>query len=111
MDFPTIFVNIFFLLEAEHMLYNVCQVLLTFVCKSSKRQLTSFNTYNPCAFTNLFVCFFSRNCSGAGATLFRSWATYLNRSIILTPEVAHLIFPRILCGNGLFLKTRVFLFP
>lgn len=24
--------------------------------------------------------------SGAGATLFRSWATYLNRSIILTPE-------------------------
>ncbi|KAF8717048.1 hypothetical protein HU200_026159 [Digitaria exilis] len=26
-------------------------------------------------------------CSGAGAHLFRSWATFLNRSIILTPEV------------------------
>lgn len=32
----------------------------------------------------LFNCF---NYSGAGAHLFRSWATYLNRSIILTPEV------------------------
>ncbi|XP_028117814.1 uncharacterized protein LOC114315407 [Camellia sinensis] len=28
----------------------------------------------------------SLNCSGAGATFFRSWATYLNRSIFLTPE-------------------------
>lgn len=27
------------------------------------------------------------NCSGAGAHLFKSWATFLNRSIILTPEV------------------------
>jgi hypothetical protein len=27
------------------------------------------------------------DCSGAGAHLFRSWATYINRSIILTPEV------------------------
>lgn len=26
-------------------------------------------------------------CSGAGAHLFKSWATYMNRSIILTPEV------------------------
>ncbi|XBI75922.1 hypothetical protein VPH35_069225 [Triticum aestivum] len=28
----------------------------------------------------------SQVCSGAGAHLFRSWATFLNRSIILTPE-------------------------
>ncbi|KAH7529505.1 hypothetical protein FEM48_Zijuj05G0191000 [Ziziphus jujuba var. spinosa] len=28
--------------------------------------------------------------SGAGAHLFRSWATYINRSIILTPEVQYL---------------------
>ena len=28
------------------------------------------------------------NCSGAGPHLFKSWATYLNRSIILTPEVS-----------------------
>jgi hypothetical protein len=27
------------------------------------------------------------DCSGAGAHLFRSWATYINRSIILTTEV------------------------
>lgn len=27
------------------------------------------------------------HCSGAGAHLFRSWAKFLNRSIILTPEV------------------------
>ncbi|MCI17435.1 exostosin family protein, partial [Trifolium medium] len=26
--------------------------------------------------------------SGAGAHLFKSWATYINRSIILTPEAA-----------------------
>lgn len=26
-------------------------------------------------------------CSGAGAHLFRYWAVFLNRSIILTPEV------------------------
>lgn len=30
---------------------------------------------------------FLHDCSGAGAHLFRSWATYINRSIILTPEV------------------------
>ncbi|KAJ6681557.1 EXOSTOSIN HEPARAN SULFATE GLYCOSYLTRANSFERASE -RELATED [Salix koriyanagi] len=36
--------------------------------------------------------------SGAGAHLFRSWATYINRSIILTPECR---------GIGLIRKIRV----
>ncbi|KAF5444628.1 hypothetical protein F2P56_033748, partial [Juglans regia] len=32
------------------------------------------------------IILLSLNCSGAGAHLFKSWATYINRSIILTPE-------------------------
>lgn len=33
------------------------------------------------------LCVFCVVVSGAGAHLFKSWATYINRSIILTPEV------------------------
>lgn len=41
---------------------------------------------------------FSIICSGAGAHLFKSWAIYLNRSIILTPEVfLKFVMPRRWC--------------
>ena len=45
---------------------------------------TSIKYWEYSHMAKLVYCF---NYSGAGAHLFRSWATYLNRSIILTPEV------------------------
>ncbi|KAG5525202.1 hypothetical protein RHGRI_031770 [Rhododendron griersonianum] len=44
--------------------------------------------------------------SGAGATLFRSWATYLNRSIILTPELTTMPY-----GTAAYLTALVELPP
>jgi hypothetical protein len=35
----------------------------------------------------MLMSLLSLNRSGIGAHLFRSWAKYINRSIILTPEV------------------------
>lgn len=40
-------------------------------------------------------------CSGAGAHLFRSWAKFINRSIILTPEVFTYSFIFIVCFSFL----------
>lgn len=55
------------------------------------------------SFYLMHMCLLLLYCSGAGAHLFRSWATYINRSIILTPEVSFIILKILkLSGNVFF---------